>query len=86
MGFKPQLRPMDGVIDLDLLGKTYTYIELSVALAKMQKCRVSTAMDYITRNKKKKGAPIIELNNNQFRVMDLNKIKENLLEQSELFL
>lgn len=70
--------------DIDLLGKSHTFIELATALAKMQNCRVSTTMLYITTHKKGPKAPIAEISNNEFRILNIQKIKEELVGEQAL--
>lgn len=68
--------------DIDLIRNTFTYVELAVALAKLQNCRISTAMLYITKVKKL-GGYIAELEPNRFKIINLKKVKETLVGESQ---
>ena len=55
----------------------FSYIELSLILSAQFKTLVSTAMEFITKNKRKDG-PIVEISNNKYIVNDLTFVEENL--------
>lgn len=55
--------------------ESYSYIELALILAKQNQVKVSTAMEFITKNKNR---AVEEISNNKFIIIDMAYIDKHM--------